>query len=189
LKAAAEAFLGAGKVPEARGGQVALRFPGYADPPKVGGAHIDGMYSPTNGVTKGEIQHFTALAAVFLSDTSQPFCGNFSVWPGTHRTFGEHFREHGPKTLLDGMPKVEMPEPEQVLAQPGDAVITHYTLAHSVAANVSPNVRYAIFFRIWREGHKALGFDTMTNIWAEWPGMADVLPEAERERAKSLGAY
>ena len=182
--AAAEALLGTGMVPKAAGGQMALRFPQYPDTPKVSGAHVDGTYSPNNGVPAGTIHHFTMLAAVFLSEVPEPFCGNFSIWPGTHRQFAEYFRKEGPASLMAGMPKVPMPEPEQIMAQPGDVVFAHYTLAHSVAANVSPNIRYAIFFRIHRTGHDKIGTECMTNIWAEWPGMWDVLPTNERARAQ-----
>lgn len=182
--AAAESLLGEGMVIKPGGGQMALRFPSYPETPRVGGPHVDGTYSPTNGVTKGEIHHFTMLAAVFLSQVPEPFCGNFSIWPGTHRVFADYFRKHGPQSLIDGMPKVEMPEPEQIMAEPGDVVFAHYTLAHSVAANISPNIRYAIFFRIYRVGHNKLGSECMTNIWAEWPGMWDVLPADERARAQ-----
>ncbi len=71
------------------------------------------MYSPTNGVKEGTIGNFTALVGVFLSDLPEPFAGNFTVWPGSHRLYETYFREQGPQALLKGMPKVDLPEPEQ----------------------------------------------------------------------------
>ena len=46
-----------------------------------------------NGVAAGTIYHFTALAAVFLSDVDEPFAGNFTVWPGSHRALAALLRD------------------------------------------------------------------------------------------------
>jgi hypothetical protein len=176
VKGIVESLLERGKVPDQGGAQIALRWPGYANPPKVGPPHVDGTYSPNNGVAPGTISHFTMLAGVFLSSVPGPFCGNFTVWPGTHRSFADYFRAHGPESLLKGLPPVPMPEPVQVMAEPGDLVLAHYLLAHSVAANVSPNVRYTLFFRVTHADHKQLGNECMTDPWAEWAGMREALP-------------
>src|SRR5437762_3159981 len=65
VRGAAEALIGRVRPPTQA--QIALRFPeaGPARPPTP---HIDGMYTPENGVPAGTIYHFTALAGVFLSD-------------------------------------------------------------------------------------------------------------------------
>src|SRR5438876_4909621 len=57
----AESAIGVGKIRPVGGGQIALRFPGMQDPPPRARPHLDGMYSPTNGVPEGTIQNFTAL--------------------------------------------------------------------------------------------------------------------------------
>jgi hypothetical protein len=168
LLSLAESAVGAGKLKPVHAGQIALRFPTLQDPPPRPNPHIDGMYSPTNGVPKGTIQNFTMLAAVFLSRVPEPYCGNFTVWPGSHRLYEAYFREHGPQSLLDGMPKVALPEPVQIIAEPGDAVLAHYQLGHSVAANTSPHPRYAIFFRLSHVDHEAQRWECMTDIWREW---------------------
>jgi hypothetical protein len=100
------------------------------------------------------------LLGVFLSNIPNRFWGNFCVWPGTHRLFAEYFREHGADSLLQGLPPVEMPEPEQLLAQTGDALICQ-----------SPYVRYAVFFRMAHKDHEARKKQAMTDLWLEWPGV------------------
>lgn len=170
LRTLAEAAIGEGQVRPVRGGQVALRFPN-ASAPRAPGAHIDGMYSPTNGVAKGTIANFTALAGVFLSDVPTADMGNFTVWPGSHRLHEAYFQEHGPQALLEGMPKVRLPEPRQVTAKAGDAVLCHYLLGHGVASNTSPHTRYAIFFRLTHTDHDAMKWESMTDLWREWDGM------------------
>lgn len=172
----AESLIGSGHVHPARGGQIALRFPGLQDPPKSPGGHLDGMYSPTNGVPKGTIQNFTMLVGVYLSSVRQDNAGNLVVWPGTHHLFEEYFREHGAESLLEGMPKVSMPEPVQLKVEPGDVVLAHYQLAHGTAPNVSPNVRYAIYFRVTHAAFDRNNWqEPMQNIWMHYPGIRETL--------------
>ncbi len=160
-----------GELKPITGGQIALRFPGGGDPPKVHGPHLDGMYTPTNGVPEGKINSFTMLLGVMLSDVPEPFMGNLAVWPGTHQRYETYFREHGPESLLNGMPPIQLPEPRQMLGRAGDIVLCHYQLAHSIAQNASPHVRYAIYFRLHHVNHEAQWKQAMTDIWLEWPGM------------------
>ena len=180
----AQEAIGADMIEPVSSGQIALRFPSM-DEPHDPHPHIDGMYTPLNGVKKGTIANFTALVGVFLSDVPQPYAGNFTVWPGTHRRYAEYFRERGPQSLLEGMPEVELPEPMQVTAKAGDAVLCHYQVGHGIAGNASPHTRYAIFFRLHRKGHDEIRWECMTDIWREWDGMRDVVEEAERAAAKA----
>jgi len=178
IKDVAEQMIGAGQVKPVGGGQIALRFPSMDEEPRVPRPHIDGMYTPTNGVKEGTIANFTALVGVFLSDLPEPFAGNFTVWPGTHRLYEAYFREQGPQALLKGMPPVELPEPEQFTGRAGDAALVHYALGHGIAGNVSANIRYAIFFRLMHVDHEKYHWECMTDIWKEWGGMRDVVPAA-----------
>lgn len=173
--ALAESAIGAGRTKPATAGQIALRFPTLQDPPPPPQPHLDGMYSPHNGVPKGQILNFTMLLGVALSEVSLPYAGNLTVWPGSHHLYERYFRERGPDALLEGMPKVDLPEPVQILAKPGDVILAHYELAHGVASNVSAYPRYAIYFRLHHVDHDRQKKETMTNIWLEWEGMAEVI--------------
>ncbi len=168
IRSLAESAIGAGKIRPVGGGQVALRFPIEGEPGEPG-PHLDGMYTPTNGVPQGTIQNFTALVGVFLSDLPHPYAGNFTVWPGSHHLYERYFREHGPEALLQGMPPVDLPAPEQFLCRAGDAVLAHYLLAHGIAGNASPHIRYAIFFRLNHVEHDPRR--NMVEMWSEWEGM------------------
>ncbi len=173
--ALAESLIGAGKIKLITGGQIALRFPSRQEKPAQPSPHLDGMYSPTNGVPKGKIASFTMLLGVLLSDVSEEFAGNLAVWPGTHRIYEQYFREHGPESLLDGMPPVGLPQPKQLTGRAGDVVLCHYQLAHGVAQNVSPHIRYAIYFRLHHVDHDAQWKEAMKNIWLEWDGVRDLV--------------
>ena len=169
----AESMIGRGKIRPVTAGQIALRFPSM-QPAATARPHLDGMYSPNNGVPEGKIMNFTALAGVLLSDLPGPDAGNLVVWPGTHRIYEQYFREHGPQSLLNGMPPVTLPEPVQITGTAGDVVLCHYQLAHGIAGNASPHIRYAIYFRLFHVEHDALRWECMTDIWREWEGMQGV---------------
>lgn len=177
--AEAESAIGSGQIKPVTHGQVALRFP-VAEEPNEPRPHIDGMYSPTNGVKEGTIANFTALVGVLLSDLPGPYRGNFTVWPGSHRLYEDYFLEHGAQALLEGMPKVQLPEPVQVTGKAGDAFLVHYQLAHGIACNSSPHIRYAIFFRLHHIAHEQVHWECMTDIWREWSGMREVVGAAAR---------
>jgi hypothetical protein len=83
------------------------------------------------------------------------------------------------------MPKVELPAPEQFVGQAGDAALVHYQLAHGIAGNGSPNIRYGIFFRLSHVDHERYHWECMTDIWKEWEGMWDVAGNREDAAAAS----
>lgn len=169
----AESLAGKNRLRLSGGGQIALRFPTMEHPAGFA-PHIDGLYREGNRVSKGKIASFTMLAGVFLSDVPNEYWGNFTVWPGTHRALEEYFQENGWETIRSGLPKIKMPEPIQLTAKAGDAMLCHYQTIHTVVSNVSPYIRYAVFFRLGHMNHSSHQEKTFTDIWMEWPGMADV---------------
>jgi hypothetical protein len=172
VRAVAEAAIGRVSVPGE--GQIALRFPQTEARPPF--PHIDGMYTPENGVPAGTLQHFTALAGVFLSDVALPDAGNFVVWPGSHALMAEHFRQAGTSAILSGFPSLALPEPRPLLARAGDAVLAHYLLAHTAGANLAAHVRYATFFRLQHADHAAAGTRPLTEPWLLWEGLREAEP-------------
>jgi hypothetical protein len=154
--------------------QIALRFPVMQRPGEMH-PHIDGMYSGNNKIAKGSIFSFTALVGIFLSDVPNEYWGNFTGWPGTHRAIADYLKEHGSAALKKGLPPVNLPEPEQLLGKSGDMILAHYLTAHTVVVNVSPYIRYAVFFRIRHIYHRTHGEKVFTDLWHEWPGIRAVL--------------
>lgn len=178
MAALAEAALGPGRVRTPHDAQIALVFPtpdaGRVEPRP----HIDGLPRAQNGVAPGTIYHFTALAAVFLSDAAVPFAGNFTVWPGSHRTLAAHFASNGAASLAQPdalFPPVPLPEPpRQLTITAGDALLAHYLLAHSVSANLGPHIRYAVFFRLFDDAHDAASTEALADLWRGWHGFAEL---------------
>ena len=174
----AESAIGDGKIVGPAGaGQIALRFPGAYDPPPLPQGHLDGLYSPNNGVPKGEIHNFTMLLGIVLSDVPEPYSGNLAVWPGSHHLYEQYCREEGPESLLSGMPPDEIPKPYQMTGKAGDVVLCHYQVCHGAAPNTSPNTRYAIYFRLRHADLADHRFESMKDIWMDWEGMREIVEE------------
>ena len=147
-------------------GQIAIRQAHNADKPYVPGPHIDGVPTGINGLEMGSpISNFTALVGVFLTRLDREFAGNLTVWPGSHHRLEQHFRSRGPEAMLEGMPRIDLGDPVQLFANPGDVVLCHYQLAHNAAVNVSSNDRIAIYFRVWLKGIETRRWELLTNIW------------------------
>ena len=167
----AQSLLGAGRVKRPGSGQIALAFP-TRGPAATPHPHLDGMYTPANGVPRGQVLSFTMLVGVMLSDVEAAESGNLVVWPGTHQVYQDYFRQRGPRALLEGMPEVDLPRPLSVTGRAGDVVLCHYQLAHAAGANTSPHIRYAAYFRLEHVDHGRQRWEALTDIWREWPGMA-----------------
>ena len=132
--------------------QVALNVPPFSHRP--GGPHLDGYQEGRKFPAT-----FTMLAGVLMTEQKVENVGNLWVWPGTHRTHAAFFREReqGPEALVEfkGYPQISLPEPLQVLGEPGDVVLAHYMLGHNIGGNYeSASMRRAVYFRLRRVGHQ-----------------------------------
>jgi hypothetical protein len=170
-------LFGEGRLETPEQAQIALRFPGFGNPKKPPGPHVDGIpdLNRSNGVPEGTILSFSALACVLLSDLPEADAGNFRVWPGTHRSHAAWLREHGVRRLLERMPDVPRAEPVQITGKAGDVVLAHYLLGHSVAPNASPNIRYACFFRLTVAGLPEHREESIVDPWRDWQGLREEL--------------
>jgi hypothetical protein len=151
------------------GGQIAIRQAHNTDRRHPPEPHIDGIATGTNGLARGSpISNFTALVGVFLTRVDTEFAGNFTVWPGSHHRLEAYFRERGAQAMHEGMPQIELGQPVQLFADPGDVVLCHYQLAHAAAVNLSANDRIAIYFRVWLKDIERRRWELLTNIWDGW---------------------
>ena len=152
--------------------QVALNIPPF--PHRPGMHHIDGAPPEPDG----RPGTFTMLAGVLMSDQRGRDAGNLWVWPGTHLTHAEYFREHGPEAFFaaGGYPPIRLPEPEQVTGEAGDLLLAHYLLGHNIGGNTSRSVRRAVYFRIKRAGHDPRWREFLQDPWLDY--------DAVRERLK-----
>lgn len=145
-------LLGRGAYHIPNGCQVALRYPlpKNRQRPAVlprSRWHIDGM-------DKNRANGFSLLMGVCISPWSAPFCGNFTVFPGTHYEIANALKSMGEDNFFAAYanPRPEVAAPaRQIVAQPGDIVLAHSLLPHRAGPNFSCNIRYACFFRLTRK--------------------------------------
>eukprot|EP00940_MAST-03C_sp_MAST-3C-sp2_P000967 g967.t1 len=165
-------------------GQIALRFPGdmcekgtcVAGRDHFEGVrkywHIDGLASGfIKGVTDhfGHIHNFDALVGVLLSDVPAEMSGELCVYPGSHHELAAFFQREGTDRIAkkgnealptgDKTDSVLRRRPVHCLGKKGDVFIANYMTAHFIAPNASPNIRYAIYFRV-----KGPSFGHPTNV-------------------------
>lgn len=196
-------------------GQIALRFPGamcvdegghVATPGWDLAWHIDGMPGALPHMKPGRLDTFTALVGVCLQDVTRDLQGNFIAYPGSHWLIQEHFRRQGTAEVEQrgeaALPKsLPLAEARQVHIRAGDVMVAHYNLAHSVAPNTSPHIRYMVYFRVHSRLRTVEEYSPLhlTDMWACWPAMLPYsdgfapspglgLPTPEDEEVASLAA-
>jgi hypothetical protein len=184
----AEELMGKGNVLPVVKAKPYPRFPlaPGEDAPELRG-HLDGIGSGTNGMPKGYYgRGFTAFAVVYLADLLDPYAGNFTVWPKSHRAYEAYFQEVGHETLAQGMPRIDLPaEPVMVTGKAGDLILAHHQMFHTGGPNASPNVRQAVIARLRHKDVEGNEYAAYADIWREWPGISAAV-SGESEAMPSL---
>lgn len=129
------------------------------------------------------MHNFTILLGVLLGDVPEPMSGNLTVFPGGHLALQNHFRKEGTQAILNegdkGIPRdrLALAPPHQIRGKAGDIVLAHYCMPHTVAPNVSPNIRYAVYFRLSSVAHTPGTFrkEALTDIWLDYMPLQPLL--------------
>jgi hypothetical protein len=143
-----ESLMGKGNVQAVEDSQIALRYPTMEENPVIDErdplkGHLD---LGSVGVKGGYRRFFTMHAVIYLEDVLEPFSGNYTIWPQSHRFYQKYFQKHGHEILLNGQPKQPQPtEPVMITGKTGDVVLAHHQMVHGPAPNTSPHVRYRYF--------------------------------------------
>ena len=113
------------------------------------GWHHDGPKPYSFPRVKGIAPLINLKVGWFLTDLSQPDCGNLVVVPGSHR------RGVRPADLSQGLEHsaaettetlAEMPGSIQITAHPGDAILFHNGLWHAVAPSTVRRDRIVLYY-------------------------------------------
>jgi ectoine hydroxylase-related dioxygenase (phytanoyl-CoA dioxygenase family) len=159
--------------------QLATRFPDPGEGSWFPTPHVDGIPNRTNGLVAGQLYPFSVLVGVFLSDVLVPESGNFVVFPGGHRVVEDYARDHPDGWFDDdgygppeGIPPLLLDRPTEIIARAGDVILTHHQLPHSVAANRSPHIRYAVYYRLVHREVRS-DWSQFQDLWRCHPALAD----------------
>ncbi len=168
--AMAEDMVGKGTLRNEGGVTPHLNFPNPNQEWREPRGHLDGYHTPTNGVPKGTVGAFTLGATAYLGKVDARG-GGFTVWPGTHKIFGEYFRYHDIDSLKGGIAPFDIGKGVEITGGPGDVCFWHHQLSHTAGPNLSRNVRIALIGRLRRNDLDGIKFETPEDMWKYWEGI------------------
>ena len=137
--------------------------------------HLDGYYTPTNGVPEGTVGYMTINVTIYVEHIEHRG-GCFTVFPGTHRMAYEYFKTHSLLSVEGGSSNQiwsdeEMPAALEFEGAPGDACFWHGQMVHTGSKNVNQNIRMALIGRFSRKNSNDIRFETPDDMWADWEGL------------------
>lgn len=135
--------------------------------------HLDGYYTPTNGVPEGTVGLFHVGVTIYVEQIEERG-GCFTVWPGTHRQAAEYFRDHSLLSVQGGNSRdvFDLPEPLQIAGPPGTVCFWHGQLIHSGTKNCRRNIRMALIARLSRKDLDDIRFESPDDMWQYYEGIS-----------------
>lgn len=136
------------------------------------GWHIDGTWIATDANSFDGIPFFKLLIGVYLTDLTRPERGNLMVSSGGHKVVADFFRKAGadicknPRKAFHDLYSVPIADLQPVLVNPGDIVVAHALLPHTISVNNGPD-RPVVYFRLGN--YSRSGYAALSDIWSEWP--------------------
>lgn len=143
-------LFGNGNVGRPSSAQVAIRFPTYSR--ICESWHIDGQ---------NEILPFNLLVGISLCNQNSGF-GCLFGYPGSHFKVQKQFQN---------LKLLQLRNPVEIVLNAGDVVFMHQMTAHFAGNNLSDQIRYQVYFRIWHnelEEHRKEG---LKNIFKSFKGL------------------
>ena len=136
------------------------------------GGHLDGYYTPTNGVPEGTVGKFFLGVSCYVNHV-RPRSGGFTLWPGTHIQSEEYFKTHSILSIQGGSSRdvFDLPQPLEVTGPPGTAVLWHGRLIHSASRNCEKEIRMALISRLRPKNMSDILFETPEDMWQHWDGI------------------
>lgn len=135
--------------------------------------HLDGYYTPTNGVPEGTVGRFQVGTTLYLNHVKHQ-AGGFTIWPGTHQQSAEHFKKHSLLCFKGGNASetFDMPEAVEITGPPGTVCFWHGQMMHTGSKNASPEIRMALISRLSRKDSNDFLFEFPDDIWAYYDGIS-----------------
>ncbi|WEH40970.1 phytanoyl-CoA dioxygenase family protein [Streptomyces sp. AM 2-1-1] len=151
------------RVPEAE-------FPGVQ---QVKAMHVDGVSCPH--LDPQELRTFSLLVGVVLSDINEPRCGALHYLPGGHITMARWFSEEWSLGVTDQVPpEIDSEDGTAFLGRPGDVLLMHHLVPHTVGQNLKPFPRVMAYFRVSHPDHAGRRLEALRDPWLDYPPLADL---------------
>jgi hypothetical protein len=152
--------------------QVQIRVPEseleQAQPAKA--MHVDGVACPH--LDPAELRTFSLLVGVVLSDVSDPDGGALRYVRGGHLSMAEWFRTEWSIGLTDQVPpQLDVEQGIPFLGKPGDLLLMHHLVPHSVGSNHTNVPRVMAYFRVSHVEHSSRRLDALRDPWLDFPAL------------------
>lgn len=162
--------------------QIQIRVPEgelrVAQPDKA--MHVDGVACPH--LDPAELRTFSLLVGIVLSDVTDARGGALRYVPGGHLRMAEWFRSEWSLGITQQTPpRIDAEEGTPFLGRPGDVLLMHHLVPHSVGRNHTDRARIMAYFRVSQVDHAARRREALKNPWLDYPAIAR-LQQAGRGR-------
>lgn len=145
-------------------------FPGVQ---QVKAMHVDGVSCPH--LDPRELRTFSLLVGVVLSDIEEPRCGALHYLPGGHLTMARWFAEEWSLGVAAQVPpQIDKENGTAFLGRPGDVLLMHYLVPHTVGRNLMPFPRVMAYFRVCHPDHADRRLEALRDPWLDYPPLAAV---------------
>ncbi|SDX98082.1 Phytanoyl-CoA dioxygenase (PhyH) [Saccharopolyspora shandongensis] len=135
--------------------------------------HVDGVSCPH--LDPRELRTFSLLVGVVLSDIKDPKGGALHYLPGGHLTMARWFANEWSLGMTDQVPpEIDREHGTPLLGAPGDVLLMHHLVPHSVAHNLTPLPRVMAYFRVSHPEHATRRLEALRDPWLDYPPLTDV---------------
>ncbi len=153
--------------------QIQIRVPEtellHVQPDKA--MHVDGVACPH--LDPAELRTFSLLVGVVLTDISDPAGGALHYVPGGHVKMAEWFRTGWSLGISDQVPPhIDAERGVAFLGKPGDVLVMHHLVPHSVGHNRTTTPRIMAYFRISHVDHPNRRLKALCDPWLDFPALA-----------------
>ncbi|MEU6353134.1 phytanoyl-CoA dioxygenase family protein [Streptomyces sp. NPDC047072] len=150
--------------------QIQIRIPEDAlptsQPEKA--MHVDGVACPH--LDPDELRTFSLLVGVVLSDIGDPDGGALRYLPGGHYTMARWFATEWSLGVTDQVPpQIDTESGAPFLGKPGDVLLMHHLVPHSVGRNHTSTPRVMAYFRVSHPHHAQRRLDALRDPWLDYP--------------------
>ncbi|WP_275560735.1 phytanoyl-CoA dioxygenase family protein [Streptomyces sp. 5-6(2022)] len=133
--------------------------------------HVDGVSCPH--LDPRELRTFSLLVGVVLSDVSSAQDGALHYQPGGHHTMADWFRTQWSLGMTEQVPpEVDQERGMALLGAPGDVLLMHHLVPHSVGRNLTLFPRVMAYFRVSHPNHPRRRLEALRDPWLDYPSLA-----------------
>ncbi|MFD7444000.1 creatininase family protein [Streptomyces sp. NPDC059909] len=135
--------------------------------------HVDGVSCPH--LDPRELRTFSLLIGVVLSDISDAQGGALRYLPGGHHTMARWFGDQWSLGMTKQVPpEIDREHGVSLLGAPGDVLLMHHLVPHSVGRNLSPSPRVMAYFRVSHPDHSRRRLEALRDPWLDYPPLASI---------------